>query len=81
MVSHPFPRGRFGLTVGGGLLASGPLPAAPSRTAGVPVACALDARAAGFPGHSGGSAPDSHRLPLTTDPECAGASYTVDSRA
>ena len=58
--SHPFPRG---------LRACGRrevswlpgLPFAPSRSVFGPVACF--SRAKGFPGDSGGSAPDSHRLP------------------
>ena len=69
-LSHPFPRGRIGLTAGGWSPGSrvATRPRLPG-TLGVPVACAR-ARAAGFPGHSGGSAPDSHRLPWTTDPVC-----------
>ena len=70
-MSHPFPRGRFGLRSEAGLLAPGPTPRAfPAALA--PSGCALARVRRGFPGHSGGSAPDSHRLPLTTDPECAG---------
>src|ERR1700704_2160182 len=42
-----------------------PLRAFPSREA-VPVAARFSRAAAGIPGHSGGSASDSHRLPLTT---------------
>ncbi len=61
---HPFPRGRIGLVVGGwspGLRAYRPrLPG--DFTSPV-------AHAAGVPDHSGGSAPDSHRLPITTDLE------------
>src|SRR3954453_12244426 len=48
-----------------------PLSAFPARVA-VPVAALHLARAAASPGHSGGSAPDSHRLPFTTDLERAG---------
>jgi hypothetical protein len=55
-----------GLWSEAGLLAPGPtLRAFPIRRA---VDRWLRLRAAvGIPGHSGGSAPDSHRLPLTTD--------------
>src|SRR2546430_7480579 len=39
------------------------LPSAPSRRLGVPSGVLAD----GVPDHSGGSAPDSRRLPITTD--------------
>src|SRR5437763_7102704 len=39
-----------------------------------PVACA-----AGVPNHSGGSAPDSHRLPMTTDLEHADRTRTLNT--
>ena len=44
-------------------------PPAPSRPALRSSGCGLRPRAGGIPGHSGGSAPDSHRLPCTTDPD------------
>ena len=61
-VSHPLHEGYVGLRSGQVSWLPGCLPSAPSQvTVGSPVAAL--ARAAGVPGHSGGSAPDSHRLP------------------
>jgi len=46
------------------------------------VVCApLAGAAVGIPGHSGGSAPDSHRLPFATDPCATAGSYTREGRA
>src|SRR5947209_15289687 len=64
---HPFPRGRIGFAVAGWSPGLRALPAAPSRR--LLVASGLSA--AGFPDHSGGSAPVSHRLPITVDLERA----------
>jgi len=55
--------------VGGSVSWLSGLPSAPSRVAVPPSGCASHARAAGVPDHSGGSAPDSHRLPIATDLE------------
>ena len=61
----PFHEGLCGRAVGAGLLASGPilprLPGSRWRASGVRP---NGTRAADFPGHSGGSAPESHRLPM-----------------
>lgn len=58
----------MGLWSEAGLLAPGPTPPRlPNPPSGGSVARACVALAVGIPGHSGGSAPDSHRLPLTTD--------------
>src|SRR3954452_2887742 len=62
-MSHPFPRGFPALWSEGGLLASGPDRSAPSRTARGVQWLRLTPLAFGIPGHSGGSAPVSHRLP------------------
>jgi cob(I)alamin adenosyltransferase len=51
-----------------GLLAPGPTS---PRLPGLPGGCERTLAAGGFPGHSGGSAPDSHRLPFTTDLDVA----------
>jgi hypothetical protein len=56
-----------GLWSEAGLLAPGPtLRAFPCRLSGS-VAARVARAAVGIPGHSGGSAPDSHRLPFATD--------------
>ena len=61
--SHPFPRGLIGLGRREVSWLPGPtlrrLPGSRCETSG----CGLGPRAVGFPGDSGGSAPDSHRLP------------------
>jgi cob(I)alamin adenosyltransferase len=64
----------MGLRSEAGLLASGPTgPRLPSAAVATPVARA-QRDAAGVPGHSGGSAPESHRLPFATD-QVRAASY------
>jgi len=72
MKPTPFHEGLWAW-VGGRSPGSRAYPFAPSQSAGGgSVASRRMARAAmGIPGHSGGSAPDSHRLPLTTDLEHA----------
>jgi len=68
----PFHEGVSGCAVGAGLLAPGPsaprLPGPPSAVQWLERVALLRVAS---PGDSGGSAPDSHRLPLTTDPERA----------
>jgi hypothetical protein len=55
----------MGLWSEAGFLAPGPtLRAFPTRRAARSVAARTKRAAAGIPGHSGGSAPDSHRLPF-----------------
>ena len=66
--SHPFPRGLMGLLAGGRSPGSRAYPVAPSRAVGEVQWLRPCGRVrTGFPGHSGGSAPDSHRLPFATD--------------
>ena len=73
----PFHEGVRAVRSEAGLLASGPtLPRLPGPPSAVQWLERDGARAGGVPGHSGGSAPDSHRLPSTTDPERA-ASYRL----
>src|SRR4029077_9354079 len=64
----PFHEGYLGFRSRAGFLAPGPsfraFPFRSSRHSG----CAFSSRAAvGIPGHSGGSTPESHRLPFTSD--------------
>jgi hypothetical protein len=68
-MSHPFHEGVLGFCGRRQVSWLPGRPLAPSRDRVVRSSgCASYAHASGFPGHSGGSAPDFHRLPLATDP-------------
>jgi len=69
MRAIPFPRGTYGLPAGGrspGFRVDPPR--LPADAVASPVAAPHAARAEGIPGHSGGTAPDSHRTSPTHRP-------------